>query len=299
MDDHKLPLDLTVYGAIHQHELRKHKASGSPFMPSMIWQGIYSIKFKKVPGPLPLSDGEPTPCLFCSRIGCLCRRSARTDETGIRSRSPSPSLSSLPEDAPHAKILRLLRMLHKLNVQESERATPLIAKRILPSSAFVNNKLSAKLTRQLEEPMIVARYDQCFLKHSVVTERYSVVPVYLTGLSTSHNTSPSYSHSQPVTTSSNRPRSATHVLSSSGRANKAAGKTAPDVMMAWASSAACSARRLGYLASTSSSPRSRYSSYTGRRHQSLRSSTSRRSGQAWVRRWSSIPSSRRSLRERT
>ncbi|KAL1941289.1 hypothetical protein VTO73DRAFT_7501 [Trametes versicolor] len=137
MDDHKLPLDLTVYGAIHQHELRKHKASGSPFMPSMIWQGIYSIKFKKVPGPLPLSD-------------------ARTDETGIRSRSPSPSLSSLPEDAPHAKILRLLRMLHKLNVQESERATPLIAKRILPSSAFVNNKLSAKLTRQLEEPMIVA-----------------------------------------------------------------------------------------------------------------------------------------------
>ncbi|KAI0364359.1 hypothetical protein BV20DRAFT_1107706 [Pilatotrama ljubarskyi] len=137
MDDHKLPLDLTVYGAIHQHEMRKHKASGSPFLPSMIWQGIYSIKFKKVPGPLPSSD-------------------ARADETGARSRSPSPSLSSLPEDAPHAKILRLLRVLHKLNAQESERATPATAKRILAPSAFVNNKLTAKLTRQLEEPMIVA-----------------------------------------------------------------------------------------------------------------------------------------------
>ncbi|KAI0352109.1 hypothetical protein OH77DRAFT_1428880 [Trametes cingulata] len=137
MDDHKLPLDLTVYGAIHQHEMRKHKASGSPFLPSMIWQGIYSIKFKKVPGPLPSSD-------------------ARADETGVRSRSPSPSLSSLPEDAPHAKILRLLRVLHKLNAQESERATPATAKRILAPSAFVNNKLTAKLTRQLEEPMIVA-----------------------------------------------------------------------------------------------------------------------------------------------
>ena len=56
MDEHKLPLDLTVYGAIHQHELRKHKASGAPFLPSMIWQGIYSIKFKKVSGPLPSSD---------------------------------------------------------------------------------------------------------------------------------------------------------------------------------------------------------------------------------------------------
>ena len=58
MDDHKLPLDLTIYGAIHQHDMRKHKVSGSAFVPSMSWQGIYSIKFKKVPGPLPLSDGK-------------------------------------------------------------------------------------------------------------------------------------------------------------------------------------------------------------------------------------------------
>ncbi|KAI0704459.1 hypothetical protein C8T65DRAFT_741026 [Cerioporus squamosus] len=134
MDDHKLPLDLTIYGAIHQHEMRKHRSSGSPFLPGMIWQGIYSIKFRKVPGPLPSTE----------------------DETGSRSRSPSPSLSSLPEDAPHAKILRVLRVLHKLNAQESERATPATAKRILAPSAFVNNKLTAKLTRQLEEPMIVA-----------------------------------------------------------------------------------------------------------------------------------------------
>ncbi|RPD53372.1 hypothetical protein L226DRAFT_617463 [Lentinus tigrinus ALCF2SS1-7] len=134
MDDHKLPLDLTIYGAIHQHEMRKYRSSGSPFLPGMIWQGVYSIKFKKVPGPLPSTD----------------------DDTGSRSRSPSPSLSSLPEDAPHAKILRVLRVLHKLNAQESERATPLTAKRILAPSAFVNNKLTAKLTRQLEEPMIVA-----------------------------------------------------------------------------------------------------------------------------------------------
>ncbi|PIL24628.1 transporter [Ganoderma sinense ZZ0214-1] len=137
MDDHKLPLDLTIYGAIHQHEMRKHKASGSPFVPSMIWQGVYSIKFKKVSGPLPSAD-------------------ARADDTGSRSRSPAPSLSSLPEDAPHAKILRVLRVLQKLNAQESERVTAVTAKRILAPSAFVNNKLTAKLTRQLEEPMIVA-----------------------------------------------------------------------------------------------------------------------------------------------
>ena len=136
MDDHPLPLDLTIYGAIHQHELRKKKAgSSSALPPHLLWQGVYTIKFKKVSGPAGGSGETPEPV--------------------TRSRSPTPSLSSLPEDAPHAKILRLLRVLHRLNVVECERQYP--SNRSLPESAFVNNKLSAKLTRQLEEPMIVAR----------------------------------------------------------------------------------------------------------------------------------------------
>ncbi|KAF8074929.1 hypothetical protein FPV67DRAFT_1559549 [Lyophyllum atratum] len=137
MDDHILPLDLTIYGAIHQHEMRKK--TGSAFPPSMIWQGVYTIKFKKVSGPAPSAD-------------------SRGDgvETTTKNRSPSPSLSSLPEDAPYAKILRLLRALHQLNTLEAERSVYSGDKRNLPESAFVNNKLTAKLTRQLEEPMIVA-----------------------------------------------------------------------------------------------------------------------------------------------
>lgn len=133
MDDQKLPLDLTVYGAIHQQEGRKK--SGLP--PSMIWQGIYTVKFKKVPGPAPTPE-------------------SRGDDVSSRSRSPAPSLSSLPEDAPHAKILRLLRVLYKLNAAEAEKASSNAPTRTLPDSAFINNKLTAKLTRQLEEPMIVA-----------------------------------------------------------------------------------------------------------------------------------------------
>lgn len=102
MDDHPLPLDLTIYGAIHQHELRKKKAgSGSALPPHLLWQGVYTIKFKKVSGP---AGG-----------------SGESSEPVTRSRSPTPSLSSLPEDAPHAKILRLLRVLHRLNVVEAER----------------------------------------------------------------------------------------------------------------------------------------------------------------------------------
>ncbi|PPQ78382.1 hypothetical protein CVT25_011605 [Psilocybe cyanescens] len=136
MDDHILPLDLTIYGAIHQHEMRK-KTGPTPL--NMIWQGVYTIKFKKVPGPAPNSEAR-----------------AESVELATKNRSPTPTLSSLPEDAPHAKILRLLRMLSHLNTLEAERVAFPADKRNLPDSSFVNNKLTAKLTRQLEEPMIVA-----------------------------------------------------------------------------------------------------------------------------------------------
>jgi hypothetical protein len=55
MDDQILPLDLTIYGAVYQHEARK--ATALPLNPNTIWSGVYTVKFKKVPGPPPLSDG--------------------------------------------------------------------------------------------------------------------------------------------------------------------------------------------------------------------------------------------------
>ncbi|KAJ4473595.1 hypothetical protein J3R30DRAFT_3659131 [Lentinula aciculospora] len=79
-----------------------------------------------------------------------------SDKSGIKPRSSSPPLSSLAEDAPHAKVLRLLRVLYQLNTLEAEGTLFGGEKRNLPETAFVNNKLSAKLTRQLEETMIVA-----------------------------------------------------------------------------------------------------------------------------------------------
>jgi hypothetical protein len=73
MDDQKLPLDLTVYGAIHQQEARKK--SGLP--PSLIWQGIYTVKFKKVPGPAPSPECKPAcrmPPEFLMLTGSSSRR---------------------------------------------------------------------------------------------------------------------------------------------------------------------------------------------------------------------------------
>jgi len=61
MDDHILPLDLTIYGAIHQHEMRK-KTGATPL--NMIWQGVYTIKFKKVVGPAPSSESKTFSLIF-------------------------------------------------------------------------------------------------------------------------------------------------------------------------------------------------------------------------------------------
>lgn len=59
MDDHVLPLDLTIYGAIHQQEMRK-KSGNQPS--SSMWQGVYTVKFRKVNGPPPGPEGE------CARL---------------------------------------------------------------------------------------------------------------------------------------------------------------------------------------------------------------------------------------
>ena len=55
MDDHILPLDMTIYGAVHQHESRK--TSGTPAQTNY-WQNVYTVKYKKVFGPRQAPERE-------------------------------------------------------------------------------------------------------------------------------------------------------------------------------------------------------------------------------------------------
>ncbi|CEL61949.1 E3 ubiquitin-protein ligase TRIP12 [Rhizoctonia solani AG-1 IB] len=141
MDGNILPLDTTIYGAVHHHEARRAAASGSTSgsnVPSLtapsLWQGVYTVKYRKVPGPPP---AQPT----------------------TRVETVSTSESTLSADLPHTQILRLLRVLHKTNLKVKEKMFTDASTTVLPENAFINNKLTAKLARQLEEPMIVA--SQC------------------------------------------------------------------------------------------------------------------------------------------
>ena len=65
-----LPLDTTIYGAIHQHESRSGTTNG---LQRGVWSGVYTISFKKVNGP------APPPSEFRSPISALDLGSAHAD----------------------------------------------------------------------------------------------------------------------------------------------------------------------------------------------------------------------------
>lgn len=161
MDGHVLPLDTTIYGAVHHHEARKAAASGSAsgsaasasiigLSAPSLWQGVYTVKYKKVPGPPPAQTGSKSRPYSGDGVVLINSPLARVEAVATTE-------SALSADSPHIQILRLLRVLHKLNLMAKDRMTMETPAIILPESAFINNKLTAKLTRQLEEPMIVAR----------------------------------------------------------------------------------------------------------------------------------------------
>ncbi|PWN36096.1 uncharacterized protein FA14DRAFT_164637 [Meira miltonrushii] len=145
MDGEKVSLASTIYSAIHKHEMRNKPANAAASAGRHIWANTYTVKYRKVSGPSP-------------------------DEEEKERATPDPSvdpleLTTLPDSispkATYASILLLLRVLYNLNrrwkeTSEWRRLNNHRAINALNEAAFVNNKLTAKLNRQLEEPMIVA-----------------------------------------------------------------------------------------------------------------------------------------------
>ncbi|KZT55287.1 hypothetical protein CALCODRAFT_498890 [Calocera cornea HHB12733] len=133
LEDQVCPLDATVFGVLYQAQIQK-AGSSSNVPPGAFWSTYHTLKFRKVPGPVPEATSEIS--------------SPRLDG--------SSQLSSIPPDAVHTSIVSLLGILHRLNEEWMDRSMPTGSGEALAESAFVNNKLSAKLSRQMEEIMIVA-----------------------------------------------------------------------------------------------------------------------------------------------
>lgn len=156
MDGRKLSLDSTVYAAVHEHATATAPETapaitpaGTPSAPQgtsaahrYIWTDVYTIKYKKVAGPVPPINLQQTP----------------EPEPNMTAEAELPC--SIPQGSSFAKVLQLLRVLHDLNSEWREtrggQSLDFSKTAALSETAFVNNKLTAKLNRQLEEAMIVA-----------------------------------------------------------------------------------------------------------------------------------------------
>ncbi|KAI9702904.1 MAG: Ubiquitin fusion degradation protein 4 [Candelina mexicana] len=135
--DHPLSNETTIYRAVHNNHIQ-------PEEPSLrnLWSAVHTIKFKRVSGPPPPEPSSITP-----------------PPESTQDFAPSGLPLSLDKNPTTSAILRLLNILHALNANlddvltENKEALKL---NVEPLAQFVNTKLTAKLNRQLEEPLIVA-----------------------------------------------------------------------------------------------------------------------------------------------
>jgi E3 ubiquitin-protein ligase TRIP12 len=135
IDGKMIPNDTTIYRAVHHNRDVTQDTSSRG-----IWGGVHTVKFTKVKGPPPSS----------SKIA------AKTEKPSDKSGLPA-SLSGHPITA---TILQLLRILHELNASLDDVRETLgragVTLQPEPLASFINTKLTAKMNRQLEEPLIVA-----------------------------------------------------------------------------------------------------------------------------------------------
>jgi E3 ubiquitin-protein ligase TRIP12 len=136
VNDQPLSNDTTIYRAVHFNQ-----AEPSDISHRTVWNAVHTIKFKRVPGPPPSEPSSLTPPPEVSKIGA------------------SGMPQSLDKYPVTSGILQLLSILHGLNsnlddVLSDNREQIKLNEE--PLSQFVNTKLTAKLNRQLEEPLIVA-----------------------------------------------------------------------------------------------------------------------------------------------
>lgn len=135
VDGKPVPSDTTIYRAVHK-SLEDGTSSARN-----VWNSVHTVNFTRVPGPPPAESS--------------LHRSQPESAAG-NSREMPPSLS---KDPTTSSILRLLRVLHEMNTTLDDILTEskeLVALSPEPLAQFINTKLTAKLNRQLEEPLIVA-----------------------------------------------------------------------------------------------------------------------------------------------
>ncbi|KAI2705110.1 hypothetical protein CBS147317_2062 [Penicillium roqueforti] len=129
--------ETTIYRGVHHDREDLDESSAKN-----VWSGVHTITFKRVPGPPPPEPSTLTPTVQASSEGDALEIPA-----------------SLDKDPTTSSIIRLLRVLHEMNATIDDILTDTKDSATItsePLAQFINTKLTAKINRQLEEPLIVA-----------------------------------------------------------------------------------------------------------------------------------------------
>ena len=136
IDGQTIPNETTIYRAVHHNREQPSDTAGRS-----VWSGVHTIKFKKVKGPPPSQS-----------------KSANQQKEEAIDRNHLPK--SLDGHPVTSSILSLMGILHGLNGSADDVRETLgrAGLRLYsePLASFINTKLTAKMNRQLEEPLIVA-----------------------------------------------------------------------------------------------------------------------------------------------
>ncbi|PWY65232.1 hypothetical protein BO70DRAFT_188500 [Aspergillus heteromorphus CBS 117.55] len=137
VDGEPVSNETTIYRAVHHNRQQTDPNAKN------VWSAIHTVKFRRASGPPP-----PEPSTLTQSTSSAV---AKHDSDEI-----PPSLS---QDLTTASIFQLLRVLHEMNSTLDDilaETKELVSLKPEPLAQFINTKLTAKLNRQLEEPLIVA-----------------------------------------------------------------------------------------------------------------------------------------------
>lgn len=134
VDGKPLSGDTTVYHALTSNRSEINRGRS-------IWSNTSIINFKRMPGP-PSKE---------SSVLAQVSPNKDLESSGLP--------HSLDQNPTTAAVLRLLRMLHEINLNlDDVLSSDQVLSEVSPEpvAQFVNTKLTAKINRQLEEPLVVA-----------------------------------------------------------------------------------------------------------------------------------------------
>ncbi|XP_069831692.1 E3 ubiquitin-protein ligase TRIP12 isoform X3 [Dendropsophus ebraccatus] len=173
--DHLLPYNMTVYQAVRQYSIQTEEEREStddesnPLGRAGIWTKTHTIWYKPV-----REEEESTKDTVGGKRGraqtaptkTSPRNSKKHDELwhdGVCPRIANPLdnylISTPPEnitfDDPSLDVVILLRVLHAISRYWFYLFDNAVCKEIIPTSEFINSKLTAKANRQLQDPLVI------------------------------------------------------------------------------------------------------------------------------------------------